>query len=308
MDMYLESRKEPVENLETARSRGITVYSDDRIAFIDSLQNIGTEGPIRLDAFIAVLCLRGKASVYINGKLYETQPNQLLICHPNIILEKSTASMDLDFRCLCLSKEYLQQMTMIGGTDPWDALNFLEKSPVLTLLPEEVKLFCQYYELIYSKLSGTPRRHQKELVDALLMAFLYEFRDTLERFGDFKAQAYTSADRVFHDFLEVLTASYPKSRSVSYYADRLCLTPKYLSTVCKESSGYTASELINRYVVKDIEYLLKKPGKSIKEICNELEFPNLSFFGRYVKKHLGASPKQYREKVLDDCPHAADKE
>ena len=50
MDMYLESRKEPVANLETARSRGITVYSDDRIAFIDSLQNIGTEGPIRLDA------------------------------------------------------------------------------------------------------------------------------------------------------------------------------------------------------------------------------------------------------------------
>ena len=53
MDMYLESRKEPMANLETARSRGITVYSDDRIAFIDSLQNIGTEGPIRLDAFIA---------------------------------------------------------------------------------------------------------------------------------------------------------------------------------------------------------------------------------------------------------------
>ena len=51
--------------------------------------------------------------------------------------------------------------------------------------------------------------------------------------------------------------------------------------------------------MKDIEFLLKQRGKSVKEICNELEFPNLSFFGRYVKKHLGLSPKLYREQVLD---------
>ena len=70
---------------------------------------------------------------------------------------------------------------------------------------------------------------------------------------------------------------------------------------CKESSGETASELINRYVVKDIDFLLKQRGKSIKEICNELEFPNLSFFGRYVKKHLGLSPKQYRAKELGEA-------
>ena len=68
----------------------------------------------------------------------------------------------------------------------------------------------------------------------------------------------------------------------------------------KDCSGYTASDLINRYVVKDIDYLLKKRDKSVKEICNELEFPNLSFFGRYVKKHLGLSPKQYRESIAGE--------
>lgn len=287
-------------NIETARQREMVSYTDDRIALIDNLYNMDAEGPVRLDAFLGVLCLRGKASVYINGKLYEIAANQLLICHPNIILEKSTASMDVDFRCICLSKEYLQQMSMVGGTDPWNAITFFEKNPVLPLQPDEMICFCQYYDLIRSKLRGTPHKHQKEVVDALLVAFLYEFRDYLEHFGGIKSQTFTSGERVFRDFLELLTTSYPKPRSVSYYADRLCLTPKYLSTVCKEHSGYTASELINRYVVKDIDYLLKKRDKSVKEICNELEFPNLSFFGRYVKKHLGASPKQYRENMVGE--------
>ncbi len=82
---------------------------------------------------------------------------------------------------------------------------------------------------------------------------------------------------------------------IGFYANQLYVTPKYLSAVCKEVSGQTASELITQYMVKDILYLLRNSQKSIKEIANELNFPNLSFFGKYVKQHLGMSPKQYRE-------------
>lgn len=274
------------------------VYSDERIAFVENLQNLERVEPMKLEHFLMMVCLRGQATVNIEGKTYEIRPHDALICHPNIILGKSSASMDLDFRCICLSKEYLQQLSVITPDNTWDVMMFLEKSPVLALTPDEVKGFCLYYDLMRSRLMGSPRRHRKELVDALLAAFLYEFSDVLDRYADFRQQPYSAGSNVFRNFLSLLSSSYPKSRSVSYYADKLCLTPKYLSTVCKEVSGETASELINRYVVKDIDFLLKQRGRSIKEICNELEFPNLSFFGRYVKKHLGLSPKQYREKVL----------
>lgn len=97
--------------------------------------------------------------------------------------------------------------------------------------------------------------------------------------------------------MELLISSYPKERSVSYYANRLFVTSKYLSAVCKENSGETASDLITCYVMKDIVCLLKSPDKSIKEIANELNFATLSFFGKYVKRNLGLSPKEYREKL-----------
>lgn len=289
-----------IGNLESLKAHDIPVYCDDRIAFIEHLQEIPQIGPVMLDAFLVVVYLRGHGIVDIDGRSFEICANDMLICHPNIILEKSMTSMDVEFRCICLSKEFVQQLSMVGDGNIWDVVLFLEKSPVLSLTPGEVKGFCQYYDLIRSKVTGKPCRHQKEMLEALLTAFMYEFRDVLERFVEIKPQGYTAGSNVFRKFLNLLSSTYPKPRSVAWYAGKLCLTPKYLSTVCKESSGETASELINRYVVKDIDLLLRRRGKSIKEICNELEFPNLSFFGRYVKKHLGLSPKQYREQVLGE--------
>lgn len=87
---------------------------------------------------------------------------------------------------------------------------------------------------------------------------------------------------------------------MEYYADKLHVTPKYLSSVCKSAGGKTASQFIDLAVLKDIEYLMKHSSKSIKEIAAELDFPNISFFGKYVKKHLGLSPKAYREKAIHD--------
>ena len=74
---------------------------------------------------------------------------------------------------------------------------------------------------------------------------------------------------------------------IGFYANQLYVTPKYLSAVCKEVSGQTASELITQYMVKDILYLLRNSQKSIKEIANELNFPNLSFFWKVRKTAFG---------------------
>ena len=293
------NRTEHLGTLDKLKAESFAIYCDDRIAFIEDFKRAEQLSPVKLDAFIVVLCLQGKSSIYINGNLYDIGPNDMLICHPDIILEKSTMSMDTVFRSVCLSKNYMQQLTALGDSgNSWDAITFLEKSPVLPLTVEEVTIFCQYYDLIRSKATGTPRSHQKQLISSLLQAFLYEFRDLLERFVKVNPSKYSAAERMFREFLDLLSSTYPKQRSVAYYASKLYITPKYLSSICKETSGRTATEIINRYVVKDIQYMLKQADKSIKDICNELEFPNLSFFGRYVRKHLGTSPKQWREQNM----------
>lgn len=275
----------------------LATYHDDRIALIHEMGDI-SQMPIRMKVYASIVCLQGSATVDINKQQYELHPNDMLICHPDVMLQHSTVSNDFKFKGIIMSPDYMKQLSVITAGN-WDIRFFLERRPVLPLTTEETKLFCQYYELLTSKLTGKPCHHQRQLVNALLLAFMYEFHDSLERFVRLDPRPFSATEKLFKEFMDVLMSAYPKPRSVNYYASQLCVTPKYLSAVCKKISQRTASEMINQYVVKDIAYLLHDPTISIKEVSNEMDFPNLSFFGKYVKKHLGCSPKHYRERIVE---------
>ena len=73
------------------------------------------------------------------------------------------------------------------------------------------------------------------------------------------------------------------------------VTPKYLSYACKVASQKTALKWIHDYTTENIRYMLKHSEKSIKEISDELNFPNISFFGKYVRAHFGMSPREVRK-------------
>lgn len=295
-------RKINIRDISSSTLENIAAYHDDRIAIIDNLrgnylpQNFS---PVKMEIFIAVLCLRGQVTFFIDNKKYTASENDLLLCQPQNILEHS--NMDDDFECLgfCLSPEYMKQILWLSP-EKWNTRFFIENHPVISLNNESCKIFRQYYDLFRSKLLGTPHRHQKELINALLLAFVYEMHDSLEvamLSEQVHLNYYRAASSLFTSFIDLVNESYPKPRSVAYYADKLCVTPKYLSLVCKAYSGETALGIITQYVVKDIVFLLRQPEKSIKDIANELNFPNLSFFGKYVKRNLGKSPKEYRSKI-----------
>lgn len=132
----------------------------------------------------------------------------------------------------------------------------------------------------------------------MLQAFIYEMHDVSDKIIRKEPNKFNSSTNLFNSFLQLIVSTYPKERSVAFYAEKLFVTSKYLTSVCKSLSGKTALAIITQYVTQDIEYLLRCPEKSIKQIAYELKFPNLSFFGKYVKRCLGVSPKEYREQVL----------
>ena len=99
---------------------------------------------------------------------------------------------------------------------------------------------------------------------------------------------------LFRKFIKLLSSYEATDRSVKGYAEKLCVTPKYLSTVCKSVSGKTALEWIHDFLADSITHKLKYTDVSIKEIADELGFPNISFFGKFVKSRFGVSPKEYR--------------
>ena len=105
----------------------------------------------------------------------------------------------------------------------------------------------------------------------------------------------TRAEAIFANFIHLLEQNFRTQRRVSWYAEQLCITPKYLSEIVKKISLRTPNDWIDSYVILEARVLLKNTTKSIKEITDELNFPNQSFLGKYFKEHVGVSPSEYRK-------------
>ena len=296
----MEKEIELIRMSSTEIMEEVVAYKDEQIILLNLTNKLDdfTHTCVRTDFFLAILCVKGHSSLSINDQIHDIGPNELLICHPQTLLKHGTTEEDFECYGFLLSPEYAKRVFVMSScSSSWYSRLFLEQHPIMSLNEEESQLFYQYYNLLHSKLTGAPHRHQRELINSLLQAFIYEFQDAMEKYIQLQPTSFSSSNNLFNAFIELLVSSYPKERAVSYYASRLFVTPKYLSSICKENSGQTASELITSYVMKDVEYLLRRPEKSIKEIANELNFATLSFFGKYVKRNLGISPKEYREKL-----------
>lgn len=278
-----------------------TVYHDSRIALIDHLnvEDIENMFPIKTEVLLVLMCLKGNISFLLNNKSYTANSNDMVVCQPQTICQSNTVSPDYKCCGFCLSPEYAKQIFLVSSNNLKTRF-FIENHPIIQVNETAQKIFCQYYELLRAKLTEQPHAHQKEVIDALLQAFIFEMHDSLDEAIHKEPNNFRSSTNLFNSFLNLLLTTYPKERSVSYYSEKLFVTSKYLTAVCKSCTGETALGIITKYVVQDIEYLLKCPDKSIKQIANELNFPNLSFFGKYVKRCLGVSPKEYRERILKD--------
>jgi AraC-like DNA-binding protein len=98
----------------------------------------------------------------------------------------------------------------------------------------------------------------------------------------------------FNRFMELLDKNFRSERSIGFYASKICLTPKYLSSIVKKMSGKAAGEWIDDFVIMEVKSLLKFSKMSIQEIADYMNFPNQSFFAQYFKKHTGVNPSFYR--------------
>lgn len=269
----------------------VSIISDIKLSFNDNKK--------RVDAYISALCTSGEARVSVNQKEYKMSKNDLLVCWSGDEIRSLGFSDDFNACGFLLSWDFFKELSSI----PLGLINarvYIAEHPLFHLSEHAALIFTQYYELIRSKLTADiPFKHHQLVSDLLLQAFMYEMHDTLESTLKVPANFFTSGENLYKQFMELILKAHPKPRSVAWYADQLNVTPKYLSSVCKNCSGETALAVINRYVLEEVKRYLLRPEMSIKEIVAELNFPSISFFGKYVKKNLGVSPKYYRQRITE---------
>lgn len=267
------------------------VYVSENIEALYKLYNGNFENkPISI-----ILCIQGELTIKKGIKAYTVKPNQIMLYLPDQSgLKSYNTSPDFKGRIMCLSERILiENFNMENNL--WEKSFQINENPVININEDVAHLFEHYGKLIHLRMVYKERMYHKEVITTLLKALVYElFCEVSSNIETPGKHLLKQGDILFKKFITLLSTTQVKPRMVTWYAQQLCVTPKYLSTTCKNVSGKTANTWINQFVIKDISNLLQYSDKSIKEISEYLDFPNLSFFGKYVKAHIGYSPKEYR--------------
>ena len=281
--------------LEEAKLWGNAEYMEEGLILTDNIANAPTpQEPTRMNFIMMALCRRGKAQYSIDTCEQTVHPGDLLFISEKRIIDNYTASPDFECLCIIVSTAYyhgfIQNVKNVSSL-----LLFSMNNPVVPLTPREIQVFSSYFQMIREKMGDKEHHYRNDLIKSLLLAMFYDMSNVIWRVEQSETKTKSRADAIFADFVRLLERHFRHERRVSWYAEQLCITPKYLSEVVKQVSKRTPNEWIESYVVLEIRVLLKNSTKNIKEITEELCFPNQSFLGKYFKEHVGISPSEYRK-------------
>lgn len=273
-------------------------YCDKYIVLLDNVHKIRyTQECVLNESYILMVVEEGTCRTIVNGNESNLVKGDIFICAPGNILSHGTGSTDFHCRIFIISAEYAGEM--LKGTR-MSITHYLMTNvvKVLHLTHEEQRLIKEYYNII-SAFSAIPSDDTREQsIYRILQSFAYSFSGFfLHRGLVQKRDRGTAAESLFKSFAHLLH-EHPCERTVQFYAEKLCITPKYFNAICKQVAGKTASTLINEEVVNRAQIMLKDPDMSIKQISSALGFSNQSHFGSFIRKETGASPRTLRKQWL----------
>lgn len=268
----------------------------DGIWFLEGLQDIqkiSTSSAIKMEHNAIIHCRKGRLLLEIGGgKQLKAHEGQLILIPTEKLLHPMMVSTDVEVSSLIVSDKMLR--TILGPQiGIWNSAIYMQETFVIDG-KRWTNILRDHSLAIFQ---GGDLKLGSEITMSFLRTLLLIVCEQLLRQESTSKVIDTSTDRdkeLFNQFLVLLGHEQHKRRQVSYYAERLYITPKYLSTVCTRVSGKSPMRWITDSVMEQCYTLLKTTNMSIKEISNQMGFPNPSFFGQYFRDEAGMTPLEYR--------------
>ena len=275
-------------------------YSDGDIFIIDNMKHLNGTEAVRVDLCIILLCVHGHMQTCINGRNCDVRQGNILMVPPNVILSDQMFSYDFECKMLCLTDAIMQNI-LRSNLNLWNNALYIEKVNLLSIAEAQATNLNHLYEVLRFFLNEQNMPYRKEKIQNLISVMLLSLCSMLlNKIPTPPHGEFSHKENIFRTFLQNLSEQKIKRRTVDFYSEKLHITPKYLSLICKQISGKTAMEWIEEYVLEDVRYYLRNTEYSIREVALMLGFPNISFFGKYIKHHTNLAPKQYRKHLREN--------
>lgn len=289
--------KEKLEQITFSNISSSTPYMIKNLILTnnnENLSNISFEDPFTFEGIIFGICLKGSDKIKINFKEYTLEENSILTILPHQIVEKNDDSENLFIEILAFSPDFISGLIM---PKDFELPKRIMDNPILKISPEKIQNLLRFHSFIIETFNNEHHIFFEEVIKGQLYSLLMEIASLYaEQEVKPKEKATSRNEEIVEQFFLLLKDHHKTERSATFYADKIFVTPKYLSSVLKKVTGRTINTWIDEAAVLASKILLKSTSLTVLQISEELNFPNSSNFGRFFKNYTGMTPIEYREK------------
>lgn len=264
----------------------------------DEAVNMLPDNLIKIRLFGIFLIEKGTAHCEIDFRPHTLQEGGLLILGDKWYFQCREASPDFTLSFLVMTPEvWLETAAPFGHS----FFSFLRRYPYTDgrLVTEE------YRQELHAVIRTAERICQNKRHSFRLQIFrnitqniLFDFYERMKsRLIGRNAANTTRQEKLFEDFIHLVSRNCTECRDVTSYADKLCITTRYLSSIVRNMTGFHPKDIINVHCVQEIKMLLSTTDRNIQELAYMLHFPDQSYFARYFRRYSGMSPEEYRKSV-----------
>lgn len=278
----MDNKQHPIWNQE---------YIQRQSVIVTEVNHMPTgEVPFRSDALVVGLCLSGSADFIYNMEQKTFVPQELGVTLPNSLFTYSTVSPDYRTLLVIISKDFFNKFVQRSSFVDYKKYYYRPSCHLSDVQFDNIKAFLRVLHLVSA--SDHPKR--REGMENILDLLFY----TLTRYrGEegVKSETETRNEQLFGRFYDLLTDNYALHHDTGWYADQLCLTPKYFSSVIRQTTDKSASEWIDIVLVMQAKKLLStRRDLTVQQVAYELGFTETASFCRFFKAQTGLRPGEYR--------------
>lgn len=286
-DRLLQFDRDLLSGKNICSSKGVLVTFPSSLKKLFHMKGLGV-----------IICHRGSFQFSLNQKVCSAKAGESLFIPEEGAFQVLQESEDMEVQILIYQIEPIRDIMGNAVVTMYMYSRITPDEPSCVWTTGEEEEITKYMSLLDSavEVEENPFKlyEQKLLLLALTYRICSMYNRKLVNDGE---EAGGRKNEVFIRLIQLIEKYYMQERGVEFYADKLCLSPKYLSAVSKSICGYTVQELVFKAIIRKCISLLKNTQKNIQEISNEFGFPNASYFGTFFKKQMGMSPQQYRRNL-----------
>lgn len=243
-----------------------------------------------------IYCHSGEVSFNFKGRTLNANASEFVFWYAHSAVSNIRSSKNFTATVLLVEEQFLNgNLPDVGWSI--DVLIHTRDNPVLHFNEKMNKQkVLANFKLLYDKYLDTRHTFYTEVTNTQMYLFTLEmwhiFAEEFER-----SKRTVLSGSIYDRFIRLVQQECMQQREVRYYADKLNITAKHLNFVCKQNTGISASHWIQQFVKERLILLLEDPKMGIAEIADSMEFSSRSFFTRYVKRLLGTTPSEFRNRM-----------